>query len=68
MAKQTRLAAADKQAAFTAPEFSAQDISIDDQDISYIQGVGVQAQHPAHDPSKPGKMPYELNVVPSAAS
>jgi hypothetical protein len=67
MAKQTRLAAADKQAAFTAPEISAQEISMDDHELSYIHGVGVQAQHPAHDPSKPGKMPYELNAVPSAA-
>jgi hypothetical protein len=67
MAKQTRLAAADKQAAFTAPEISAQEISMDDHELSYIHGVGVQAQHPAHDPSKPGKMPYELNVVASAA-
>ena len=57
MAKQTRLAAADKQAAFTAPEISAQEISMDDHELSYIQGVGVQAQHPAHDPSNPEKCP-----------
>jgi len=42
------------------------DPSQDDHTDSYVLGVGVPITHPAHDPSKPGKMPYELNVVPSA--
>ncbi len=68
MAKQTTLTPAAVQAAFTAPEAAAYDPAQDDHADSYIHGVGVQMIHPAHDPSKPGKMPYELNVVPSAAS
>lgn len=68
MAKQTTLASAAKQAAFTAPLAAAQDLSFDDHADSYIQGVGVPMTHPAHDPAQPGKMPYEyaINVVPSA--
>ncbi len=59
---------ANQAAQFTAPEPARQDLSSDDHADSYLQGVGVQHQHPAHDPSKPGKMPYELNTVPSQAT
>jgi hypothetical protein len=68
MAKQTTLTPAAPQAADAQAQLPTYDASEDDQDISYLQGVGVPIEHPAHDPSQPGKMPYEyaINVVPSA--
>ena len=66
MAKQTTLAAAAAQTEPARVDTPTYDPSQDDHIDSYVLGVGVPITHPAHDPSKPGRMPYELNQVPSA--